>query len=420
MEVLAMKKKKTIFIIIAILIILLALLLIDYSFKTRYNNVEGTDSNSGDSTQAQNEINFPVTASIVRKGKLTTWIDANGYAYSNQKYEIRAKSSGQVVSLNVHDGESVEKGQQLLKLDDAEYQLDVNKAHDELIKEQIEFNLQMSSTYGGNIDLSKFKARFDSLKQEYNKSKILLNKGKITLEDFERTKRDFEALKTIISVKREDVIASMSGLSDAQSNYEKAQLDLSHTKLLAPISGIITDCKVSQGSYVNNSDLCMNVIDISRIKIKCGITESDIKKIHVGDTVKLIFIGLPGKQFYGSVSEINPDIDVEKRTANVTVLLSNPDFLIIPGMYASVKIGYNIVNDVIIIPHSALLIRENRTLVFTVKNGTALWKYVTLGSKNDDYYVVKKGLSVGDTLITGGNYNLAHLSKVTITKLDKY
>ncbi len=89
-------------------------------------------------------------------------------------------------------------------------------------------------------------------------------------------------------------------------------------------------------------------------------------------------------------------------------------------MFASVKIGTQNYSDRIIIPHTALLARENRTLVFTVDKGIAQWKYVTLGNSNERYYEIKSGLSAGDTLIIGGNYNLAHQSRVKITSILQY
>ena len=154
--------------------------------------------------------------------------------------------------------------------------------------------------------------------------------------------------------------------------------------------------------------------------MQCEVTESDLVKINTGEPVKAEFIALPGKKFTGKVTEINPSIDITKRTALITVLIDNPKHLIKPGMFASVTIGTNNYFDRIVIPHSALLARQNRTMLFTVENGLAQWKYVTIGESNDRYYEVKKGVKAGDTLIVGGNYNLAHQSAVKITSLVKY
>ena len=154
--------------------------------------------------------------------------------------------------------------------------------------------------------------------------------------------------------------------------------------------------------------------------MQCEVTESDMVNIKPGDKVEADFIALPDRKFNGRVSEVNPSIDLTKRTALVTVLLNNPELLIKPGMFASVKIGTQTVSNAIIIPHSSLLVRENRTLVFSIDNGLALWKYVTIGKSNEQFYVIKTGINIGDTLVVGGSYNLAHQSEVKITSIEKY
>lgn len=420
-----MKKKIILISSIGVALILIVVLLI-HSFDSSAKMVgnEQPDKENYGSTLAgsgNGDIVFPVTASIIRKGNLIAWLNTSGYAYAVQDYEIESKISGQVTELNSFDGKVVKKDETLFKLDDKEYQLEVNRYKNDLIKAQIEYDLQKKATpFGGNINVVKYKHELDSLNTKYETAQKLFKEHKINIGDLDRTKRDYESINTIISVKREDVIASMSGLTDAIANYDKAKLNLSYTMFASPINGLIADCKITKGNFVKSNDLCMRVIDISSIKMQCEVTESDIVNIHTGDPVEAEFIALPNKIFSGKVIEINPYIDLDKRTAKVTILLSNPNLLIKPGMFASIKIGSDTYSDVMLIPHSALLVRENKSLVFTVNNGLAQWKYVTLGQSNGQYYIIKDGLHIGDTLIIGGNYNLAHMSKVKITSVEKY
>ncbi len=419
-----MKKKRILLLLLSLILLFIIVVAfnpfgskkIESDETQNSSNVQGDDS----PVLANNNIVFPVTASIVRKGSLITWINTNGYAYPIQDYEIKPNINAQVVQLNAYDGMRVNKGSLLFQLDEAEYKLELERYKNELLKAQIEYDLQRSTPFAGNIETTKYKRELDSLKISLTKSEKLFDAHKISYGDLNRIKRDYETMLTLTSVNREDVIASMSGLSNAIADYDKAKLNLSYTKLLSPINGLISDCNISIGSYVANGNLCMRVIDISKIKLECEVTETDLVNIGMGDPVEAEFIALPGKKFQGIVIQINPSIDLDKRTAKVTLLISNPSLSIKPGMFASIKIGSKTFSDVIIIPHSALISRENRTLVFTEENGKAIWKYVTLGQSNDEYYIIKDGLKVGDTLIIDGNYNLAHQSKVRITSVKKY
>ncbi|MGA7836807.1 MAG: efflux RND transporter periplasmic adaptor subunit, partial [Ignavibacteriaceae bacterium] len=372
------------------------------------------------STNASNEIKFPVTASVVRKGKLISWINTSGYAYPVQEFEIKPKISGQVTTLSVFNGKQVNEGDILFKLDDTKYKLDIDEAKSNLVKAQIDYELQRSYQDTGNNDLKDYKLKFDSVEMVYKRDRTLYNNHQISYDKLKQVERNYKTLKTIVTLDREDIVAMRSGLTNAITNYDKAKLGLDYTRLAAPISGLVSDCNTSSGSYINAGQLCLKVIDIYKIKIHCEVTESDLVNIKPGDSAEADFIALPDKKFKGKVIEVNPSVDLTKRTALVTVILNNPGLLIKSGMFASIKIGTQIIPNVVIIPHSSLLVRDNRTLVFTVNNGLASWKYVTMGKSNDEFYIIKKGISVGDTLIIGGNYNLAHQSKVRIDSIEKY
>jgi len=414
-------KKKKILISILVIVLIIAVFLIVHLFSL--TDSVGTKDPRGTETPGaseNSEIVFPVKASLVRKGNLISWLNTSGYAYPIQDYEIESKINGQVNELNCFDGKIVKKGDLLFKLDDEEYQIEATKTKNSLLKTQIEYDLQKMTSMEGEIHLTKYKHESDSLNEKYETAKKLYIDHKISSDDLNRVKRDYETMEAIINAKREDVIASMSGLTDAVANFDKAKLNLSYARFTSPIDGLIANCKISKGSFIKGSDICLRVIDISSIKMQSEVTEADIENIHVGDPVEAAFIAVPNKTFTGKVIEINPSIDLDKRTAKVTLLLANPGLLIKPGMFASVKIGSNTSPDVILIPHSALLIRDNKSLVFILKNGLAQWKYISLGKSNDQYYIVKEGLNIGDTLIIDGNFTLAHMSKVNITTIDKY
>ncbi len=413
-----MKKKKLLYTILVIVILLIAVIIIQ-PFSNSAKQTE-TLKDRADQLSKKDEIEFSVDAAVVRKGTLVKWINTNGYAHPYNEYSIKPKISAQVTSLNAYNGERVKKNDLLVKLEDDQYQLKVNQAKSDLIKAQIEYELQKSSPVEDNGGLKEYQHRYDSLKVIYGKAKKLYQENKMSYEDFNRLERDFETLKTIATLRREDVVANRSGLTNAATNYKEAELNLSHTKIVSPINGLVSDCVVSEGGYVTVGNECLKVIDISKIKMQCEVTESDIVNINPGDEVTANFIALPDKNFKGKVIEVNPSIDLTKRTALVTVLLTNPNLLIKPGMFASVKIGTKSFINQIIIPHSSLLVRENRSLVFTVENGLALWKYVKVGEKNEDFYAIKSGINVGDTLIVDNNYNLAHQSTVKIARMEKY
>lgn len=83
-------------------------------------------------------------------------------------------------------------------------------------------------------------------------------------------------------------------------------------------------------------------------------------------------------------------------------------------MFCAVHIETDILKNRLLVPKNALLVRDQRTLVFLAQNGLAKWQYVEVGDENWEYLEARSGISVGDTVIAGGHFTLAHDTKITI------
>lgn len=413
-------RKKVLVVGVTLVLVVIGIVILLSERSSNHHSENGGDNFANEIAGAeQSSIVFPVSVTVVHRGELTTWVSTNGYSLPVVSYEVKPMVSGQVVEMDAFDGKSVRKGDLLFRIDDTQYKFDLERAIDQLLSARIEYSLQKEAP-AANVTSSRKTAELDSLRSLYEKSRRQYESGKISEDQYERIKRDYEAMEIYSTVNREDVIASRTGLTGATINYEKAKLDLQNTRVVSPVDGVVSDRAVQEGSYVQAGMLCMRIIDISRIKIKCEVTEADLVKIHEGDPAEAEFVALPELRLYGKVQEVNPSIDIQKRTATVTVVVDNPKGRVKVGMYATVKIGTSELRNVIIIPQSAVLVRDNRTLVFTVENGLSQWKYVKLGNGNDRYYEVLDGLAVGDTLIVSGNYNLAHQARVKVVSYQQY
>ncbi len=367
------------------------------------------------------EIFFPVKVDIARKGDLVQWINTSGVAKPIREIDIIPRVGGQIVLLNVHNGKFINKGDLILKIDDIEYKIALKQAEYNLLDARVEYNLMKFGSVPGGAEAGRFKREIDSLKKVYEEMKKKYEMGLVNDEDFERVKRDYEALLVYSDVNREDVIANKSGLNRALIEYERARLNLEYTQIRAPFSGYIADCEINVGSYISAGQKCMKLIDISAIKIVAEVTETQLAKIKTGNIAEVEFVAYPGEIFKGRVVEMNPYIDIERRVGKVVVLVENIKERIKPGMFANVRIQGDIHRNVLLVPRRAVVMRDNRPVVFLYQSvdensGLSKWFYVELGRENEQFYEIKSGINPGDTVIVEGNYNLAHDSKVKISK----
>jgi RND family efflux transporter MFP subunit len=367
------------------------------------------------------EIFFPVKVDVARKGDLIQWINTSGVAKPIQEVDIISRIGGQVVLLNVHNGKFINKDDLIFKIDDTEYKIALKQAEYNLLDARVEYNLMKFGSVPGGADVGRFKKEIDSLRKVYEEMKKKYEMGLVSEGDFERVKRDYEALLVYSDVNREDVIANKSGLNRALIEYEKAKLNVEYTQIKAPFSGYIADCDINVGSYVSPGQKCMKLIDISAVKIVAEVTETQLAKIKTGNIAEVEFVAYPGEVFRGRVVEVNPYIDIERRVGKVVVLVENIGEKIKPGMFANVRIQGDIYRDVLLVPKKAVVMRDNRPVVFVYQgvnedSGLSKWFYVELGRENEQFYEIKSGINPGDTIIIEGNYNLAHDSKVKILR----
>jgi len=215
-------------------------------------------------------------------------------------------------------------------------------------------------------------------------------------------------------------MAAGKGLTQAEINVKKAQMELEKTKIKAPFSGIICEIKVSPQEHVTSGRELFTLVNISRIQIHAKVLESEIAKMKVGRQADLRFSAYPGKVFEGKVKAISPIINPEDKTCKVIIDVANPVEELKPGMHAEVEIAAEIHKKKLLVPQEAILVRGGRKLVFVVENGLAKWRYIEVGLENEDFAEVLRserqgeGVKEGESVIIEGHFTLAHDARVRI------
>ena len=210
---------------------------------------------------------------------------------------------------------------------------------------------------------------------------------------------------------------AQSGLDRAQVAVEQARLQLTRARVGAPFSGRVANLLVSQGHRVRVGDELMTVVDIDPIKVEVQVLEAEVGLLAAGRVAQVTFAAFPGETFVGRIETINPVIETDSRTARVTVRLPNPDGRILPGMYARVSLEARRFPDRILVPKSAVLERDRRTMVFVYEGdenrGLAKWNYVTTGLENDSLVEIVDNpdtemLEPGQIVLIDGHNTLIH------------
>jgi len=360
-----------------------------------------------------NRVEFPVKVMKLEKGNFIIQVKSNGIIKASREADIYSQLNAKIVKSNINEGSKVEKNEILIELEDKEYQIAFSKANDELMRSQFEYlNLRIGDDSVKRI--IKKNEKLEYLKEKLNNARIKYEKGNISQDEYIQIKNEYELAVLLTGAKRDLALQSRSGMLSAINEYKRAELNLSYTKIKAPFSGYVANYELSEGSYVSTTKPICKIVDISRLKVIVSVLESDIRMISIGSSVNIVIPSMNNMMVNGKIVSISPIIDTEKKTCKVEVEIINEGLKLKPGMYANCIIDGEILKDRLFIPKKALLIRQDRKLVFVADGNKAKWCYVTTGAENDDYIEILSGLNQGDLVIIDGHYALSHNTLIKI------
>ncbi|UCF18465.1 MAG: efflux RND transporter periplasmic adaptor subunit [Gemmatimonadota bacterium] len=329
------------------------------------------------------EIAIPVSAEPVRRDTLVMSVSAAGQAEAFARTLLLAEVEGPVTQVLVREGDYVSQGQVIARIDPERYAFELERAKAALERAEASF-------------------------------------AELTLFDEEIGDAELRA-------ERQRMARARSGLSEAEVAVREAELNVRRATVRAPFAGAVANLAIVRGGRVAQRDSIAEVVDLSRMKIEVQALETEVPYLEEGRAARVTLSAFPDTALIGRVASINPVVDPRTRTARVTVVLNNPEGAVKPGMYARVRIAARLYENRIMVPRSAILERDNRTLVFLFEpegassQGLAKWTYVTTGLENEEYTEIVTGegttmLEPGQLVLTDGHYTLIHDARVRIAE----
>lgn len=177
-------------------------------------------------------------------------------------------------------------------------------------------------------------------------------------------------------------------------------------------SGIVISKKVSQGDYVSQGAILFDIANLSKVWAMFDAYEVDLPFLSKGDPVEFTLQALPGKVYKGKIAFIDPIVNATSRTSRVRVEVSNPQMELKPEMYATATVnaalkGYK---EQIVVPQTAVLWTGKRAIVYVkqpdISTPTFQMREVELGPSLGNAYVILKGLSDGEEIVTNGVFSI--------------
>lgn len=203
------------------------------------------------------------------------------------------------------------------------------------------------------------------------------------------------------------------GMNEAQIKaLEASGKAEENVPILAPATGYVIEKEIVEGARVEAGTRVYRIADLSKVWIDAEVYESDLPKVHAGQSVEVELPYVEGKTFAGKVDYLYPTLQGQTRTGRARIVLDNKALELKPDMYANVFIGIDL-GKRLAVPDSAVIYTGPRRLVFVdLGEGRLRPTPVELGVHTDGYYEVKAGLSEGEVVVTSGNFLIAAESRI--------
>lgn len=380
-----------------------------------------------------NSKKIKVVSELAAKRTLVESVSASGKIYPIKEVKISPDVSGEIIVLNVQEGDSVRKGQLLATINSSTYQSVVNRA-------QAQLNQSKSGVQNAQALQQQAQAQLNQAQSTYNRNKRLFEEKVISPAEFEIAEANYKSALASYQAAIASIKGNEFGVASAKANVNEARQQLGRTTIFAPMSGRVSALFVKKGErVVGTAQMAgtemMRISDMSALKVDVEIGENDIVKISVGDSASIDVDAYGNRSFSGVVTQIsstNPNAGMTQAASSLTDQVTNyivsismnadsyADLLLEkknvfpfrPGMSASVEIYTKKKDNILSVPIGAVTTRidDKKTdqsykeaiqeYVFIDSMGFAVQRAVKTGLQDNKYIEIKEGLKGNEKIIT--------------------
>jgi len=243
-----------------------------------------------------------VSSEKVAKRTIVETVNASGQVYPEVEVKISPDISGEIVELNVEEGDSVKKGQVLAKIYADIYATQRDQA-------SASVNQQQAMTANSAAQLNALKATMEQTERTYNRQKQLLGDKVISQAEFEQAESAWLSAKANYAAAEQSILGNKASVQSAQASLARANKDLGRTTLTAPMNGVISSLTVKKGERVAGNSFnvgteMMRVADMAVLEARVQVGENDIVKVNLGDTADIEVDAYNNRKFTGIVTQI--------------------------------------------------------------------------------------------------------------------
>jgi membrane fusion protein (multidrug efflux system) len=224
-------------------------------------------------------------------------------------------------------------------------------------------------------------------------------------------------LHTDSTVSQSELDQAEASFQQAKANADAIQAAIDKKTIRAPFAGKLGIRQVNLGEYVDAGKPIVSLQSLTPVYADFSLPQQSLSQIKTGMTVRVSLDTYTNKTFQGTLTAVNPNLDESTRSVRLQATLDNPDLLMRPGMFARIEVVLPSVEDVLVIPATAILSAPYGDSVYLIEKSTnglvAKQQFVHVGRSRGDFVSVDNGLKEGDHVVSSGLFKLRNLAPIT-------
>jgi len=326
---------------------------------------KGKTANEGRAERAPRERPaVPVKVSTVNEGTITSSLVFDSVLETESSVEIFAETSGIILEVLVEEGDRVEAGQILARMENEDERVDAEEAE----------------------------ARYNHQKANFQRTQGLHDRKLINQQEYDNAKFD---------------------LDQARLRYERARIQLENTIVRSTVSGVVTERAAQAGRRVTTNNKLFSIMNLDELFANVNIPGQHLLSIEPGLPAVIDSDLIEGVRYDAFVKLVSPIVDPESGTFKAKVAVSKLNGMpIYPGMFVNVRVIVDTTKDAVLVPKEAIVHEGDLKYIYKVQNGKARKTLLHEGYSNVEYVQATSGIVEGDSVIVMGHSALKDGARV--------
>jgi HlyD family secretion protein len=413
-----------------------------------------------------------VTTEKAEKRNITELVAASGKIQPEVEVKISSDVSGEIVELMVKEGDTVKKGQLLLRINPVIYQSAVERV-------QATLNGAKAQSANSEARLTQASAQLVSNEASFQRNEKLHNQKVISDAEFEQIRASYESAKAEVSAASQSVKSANYNITSTEASLREATDNLAKTSIYAPVDATVSKLNKRKGERIvgmaqMEGTEIMRLANLNEMEVLVDVNENDILRVHEGDTALIEVDAHNSRKFKGVVTEVANSANVSGLTTDqvtnfpvkIRILrnsyvdlidATHPDrYAFLPGMSATVEILTHSVKGVVSVPIQSVTTRTDTSsakpgskeeesnmrggivvtdtknkdnaaekkaieCVFVLRDGKAILIAVKTGVQDNMYIEILSGIKEGDEVVTAPYKTISTLlyNGATVRKVER-